>query len=403
MATTSPATASKSSSQCLHTTTTAPNSHLFFKTVFLQDWWLVKSDRDFHGKRLAVGGIAFRERHAIRVFCSAPIVKRLDTFTLETSDGITIAIKSPINWSRTNQNGFSMEVCHHFLNGFPHYWEDYIAQYFITCTRGVPTNVSDFNENIIHSFDVRTSCNDSKNPGMSIHSFLTRSSAFMMGACFGEETASRCQKAKIENKYEVGKDFVDPENGVESTRVLFSDQQNNINSDGLKEPESIVSERNSIMKSYGTTDDVADNSILLESTEVNLLEVELQMPNSTSNKDEVGGTESILELSKRKGKSNSGQKSLCQRCSPKRLDSLKCDMKDKNKTKCGSNWNVSSHVEEKSCCGNSSSMGSSGLEETIDKSFSKVRKVHDRRPKRPSDSIVRRSSTRIRNLQKKLK
>ncbi|XP_043725414.1 uncharacterized protein LOC122671978 [Telopea speciosissima] len=436
MATSSPDITSKSSNQSFRTTTTTLISHSFFKTVCLQDWWLVKADRDFHGKRLAVGGIASRERHAARVFSSAPIVKRFDTFTLETSDGITIAIKGLINFSRTNQNGFAMEVSNHFLFGFPYYWEDYIAQYFDTCTGDVPTSVSDFNEQIMPSFNVqpryhlyefpitkvrdhlissprisdncvlakgylndilkKLSSKDSEIPGVSIHSYLNRSSASME-----EETASRCKKAKIENKHEIGKDFVDPENGVESTGVLFKEEKNNISCDGLNEPESIILEGNSILETRNTTDDVAENSVLLENTDVNLLEVELQMPNSTSDKDEDGVTDLISKVSKRKGRSNSG----LDRCSPKWLDSLKCDLKDKTKTVCGSNivnLNVASPVGEKSCCGNSKSLGSDGLEGTIEESSSKLRKSR-KKTERPNDSIVRRSSIRIRNLQDKSK
>ncbi|KAI9153284.1 hypothetical protein LWI28_008831 [Acer negundo] len=61
----------------------------------------------------------------MRVFTSAPIVKRYDIFTLETADGICIILKGFINKSRTKENGFSYKDFSHFLFGFPPYWEAY--------------------------------------------------------------------------------------------------------------------------------------------------------------------------------------------------------------------------------------------------------------------------------------
>ncbi|XP_021288950.1 uncharacterized protein LOC110420100 [Herrania umbratica] len=100
-------------------------SSYFQKTVSLHDWWLVKADKDFEGKRLAVAGSTSRELEAVRLFTSAPIVKRYDVFTLETADGICVCIKGFINRHRTEKNGFSSEVFTHFSFGFPPYWEEY--------------------------------------------------------------------------------------------------------------------------------------------------------------------------------------------------------------------------------------------------------------------------------------
>ncbi|XP_044474225.1 uncharacterized protein LOC123202381 isoform X3 [Mangifera indica] len=99
------------------------SSSYFQRTVCLFDWWLIKAEKDFHGKRLAVAGFTSRELQAMRVFTSAPIVKRFDVFTLETADGICIILKGFINKSRTIQNGFSYEVFSHFVFGFPTNWE----------------------------------------------------------------------------------------------------------------------------------------------------------------------------------------------------------------------------------------------------------------------------------------
>ncbi|KAK3226422.1 hypothetical protein Dsin_006284 [Dipteronia sinensis] len=101
------------------------SSSYFQSTVCLYDWWLIKSDEIFEGKRLAVAGFPYRELQAMRVFTSAPIVKRLDIFTLESADGICIILRGFINKSHTMENGFSDEVFSHFLFGFPPFWEAY--------------------------------------------------------------------------------------------------------------------------------------------------------------------------------------------------------------------------------------------------------------------------------------
>ncbi|KAI9161749.1 hypothetical protein LWI28_020336 [Acer negundo] len=101
------------------------SSSYFQSTVCLYDWWLIKSDEIFEGKRLAVAGRSSTELKPIRIFTSAPIVKKHDIFTLETADGICIILKGFINKSRTKENGFSDEVFRHFLIGFPPYWEAY--------------------------------------------------------------------------------------------------------------------------------------------------------------------------------------------------------------------------------------------------------------------------------------
>ncbi|KAM4078045.1 hypothetical protein ACB094_09G006500 [Castanea mollissima] len=101
----------------------------FQKTVCLHDWWLVKSDREFKGKRLAVAGSTAREKQAVRLFCSAPIVKRYDFSTMETADGICVVIRGLINKLRTQENGFSAMVGSHFVLGFPTDWEEYAEKF----------------------------------------------------------------------------------------------------------------------------------------------------------------------------------------------------------------------------------------------------------------------------------
>ncbi|KAL1538913.1 hypothetical protein AAHA92_27600 [Salvia divinorum] len=97
------------------------------KSVLLQDWWLIKVGTDTHGKRLGIGGSTLEGNRGIRCFSSAPIVKRHDAVTLETDDGITLMVHGYLNRSRTLENGFSQEICDHFLIGFPYYWEEFTA------------------------------------------------------------------------------------------------------------------------------------------------------------------------------------------------------------------------------------------------------------------------------------
>lgn len=47
----------------------------------------------------------------MRVFVSAPIIKRYDEFSLETVDGKCVIISGLINEQRTIENGFGPEVC----------------------------------------------------------------------------------------------------------------------------------------------------------------------------------------------------------------------------------------------------------------------------------------------------
>ena len=49
-------------------------------------------------------------QEAVRVFTSAPIAKRYDVFTVETSDGVCILLKGLINKHRSSLNGFPSQV-----------------------------------------------------------------------------------------------------------------------------------------------------------------------------------------------------------------------------------------------------------------------------------------------------
>lgn len=67
---------------------------------------------------------------AERVFESAPITKRYDSFTLGTADGITVRIQGVINKACSHQNGIPLEVCNSFLIGFPYNWDNYAGPCF---------------------------------------------------------------------------------------------------------------------------------------------------------------------------------------------------------------------------------------------------------------------------------
>ncbi|TKY52819.1 SANT associated [Spatholobus suberectus] len=136
------------------TPTTTPSkqneSCSFQRTVSLYDWWLIKAKNDFQEKRLAVAGVSSRKDEAMRVFVSAPVIRRYDVFSLETADGKCVIISGFINEQRTLENGFAPEVFNRFLFGFPPNWESYALDCFREeSTSGtdlcsdVPDNVSD--------------------------------------------------------------------------------------------------------------------------------------------------------------------------------------------------------------------------------------------------------------------
>ncbi|GAA0149541.1 hypothetical protein LIER_43063 [Lithospermum erythrorhizon] len=92
--------------------------------VCLRSWWLVKAEKGFDGKEIAVAGLSNREKEARRVFTSAPILRRYDDYNLETADGINVNLHGFIDKARTEANGFSSEIFKHFLIGFPPWWEE---------------------------------------------------------------------------------------------------------------------------------------------------------------------------------------------------------------------------------------------------------------------------------------
>ncbi|OMO57893.1 SANT associated [Corchorus capsularis] len=106
-----------------------PLATLSLNSVLLHDWWLGTPRDAAHSKGLSIAGFEFRGRQGQRLFCSSAIAKRHGATTLETADGIKIAISGFINISRTLQSGFSLEFCSHFHLGFPYDWEEYASQY----------------------------------------------------------------------------------------------------------------------------------------------------------------------------------------------------------------------------------------------------------------------------------
>ncbi|CAN0908424.1 Protein EMBRYO DEFECTIVE 1674 [Linum grandiflorum] len=112
----------------------SPSSLLSLKSVFLLDWWLFQAQ----GDGISVQGVTCREVGA-RLFRSAPILKRHDSITLETTDGITITLTGMINRSRALQSGFPVSVCNRFLLGFPYDWEDVSAERDASDNGGAPT------------------------------------------------------------------------------------------------------------------------------------------------------------------------------------------------------------------------------------------------------------------------
>ncbi|GMY07156.1 kinetochore-associated protein KNL-2 homolog isoform X1 [Fagus crenata] len=107
--------------------TNGGSSYYFQETVCLHDWWLIKAEKDFQGKRLAVAGSTSREKEAVQVFSSAPIIKRYDYSTVVAADGIRVVIGGLFNKLRSQDNGFPSTVVRHFVLGFPANWDEYAA------------------------------------------------------------------------------------------------------------------------------------------------------------------------------------------------------------------------------------------------------------------------------------
>ncbi|CAN6690015.1 unnamed protein product [Malus baccata var. baccata] len=76
--------------------------HLFYT------WFLVNQNLGIN-QGLIAGGFKFSDE-LLREFSSAPISKRFDIFTLETLDGICVAIIGFINEQNTIENGIPSEV-----------------------------------------------------------------------------------------------------------------------------------------------------------------------------------------------------------------------------------------------------------------------------------------------------
>ncbi|KAK1272109.1 hypothetical protein QJS04_geneDACA023483 [Acorus gramineus] len=109
--------------------TPSSSSSRFVNVVSLYDWWLTKIKGGDGVFRLGVGGFSTKGQHAPRLFLSAPIVRRRDTFTLESEDNNTILIHNLVNRQRTLDNGFPPEACDFFLMGFPYNWKVCAEQY----------------------------------------------------------------------------------------------------------------------------------------------------------------------------------------------------------------------------------------------------------------------------------
>ncbi|KAI3903290.1 hypothetical protein MKW98_031944, partial [Papaver atlanticum] len=154
-------TTKSSSSEILINNTPIKNSNSsssrYLPTVCLEDWWLLKSE---DGKRLCIGGLVLSDNRAKRVFSSAPITKRHSLVSLNSADGINILIQGPINNSRSQENGFSSEVCSRFIVGFPFGWEDVADQCLDqqSAGDGAPASMSSFDE----SKEVLTSLSNKK-------------------------------------------------------------------------------------------------------------------------------------------------------------------------------------------------------------------------------------------------
>ncbi|XP_010414757.1 PREDICTED: protein EMBRYO DEFECTIVE 1674-like [Camelina sativa] len=109
------------------------------KSVTLSDWWLTRKGKDKEKKALCITGF----ESDVRLFSSGTILKRHNSVTLESVDGITISISGFINRARSMENGVSEEVCNRFLLGFPFNWEDYNEENVVDEDRGFVVSFND--------------------------------------------------------------------------------------------------------------------------------------------------------------------------------------------------------------------------------------------------------------------
>ncbi|CAH8371158.1 unnamed protein product [Eruca vesicaria subsp. sativa] len=119
----------------LSSSSMAEESSSFQKTVVLRDWWLIKCEKEYEGKRFGVAGTQITETRTMRVFTSSPIITVFDVFTLHASDGVCIILRGFLNKQRLAQSGFLPQISREFIFGFPPCWESKCNDCFV----GVPS------------------------------------------------------------------------------------------------------------------------------------------------------------------------------------------------------------------------------------------------------------------------
>ncbi|XP_010470274.1 PREDICTED: protein EMBRYO DEFECTIVE 1674-like [Camelina sativa] len=124
------------------------------KSVTLSDWWLTRKGKDKKKKALCIIGF----ESDVRLFSSGTILKRHNSVTLESVDGITISIGGFINRSLSIENGVSEEVCNRFLLGFPFNWEDYNEENVVEEDRGFVVKFDDVPVNRIEDLSFVDGC-----------------------------------------------------------------------------------------------------------------------------------------------------------------------------------------------------------------------------------------------------
>ncbi|XP_019101020.1 PREDICTED: protein EMBRYO DEFECTIVE 1674-like [Camelina sativa] len=124
------------------------------KYVTLSEWWLTRKGKDKEKKALCITGF----ESDVRLFSSGRILKRHNSVTLESVDGITISISGFINRARSIENGVSEEVCNHFLLGFPFNWEDYNEEIVVDEDRGFVVSFDDVPVNRIQDLSFVDGC-----------------------------------------------------------------------------------------------------------------------------------------------------------------------------------------------------------------------------------------------------
>lgn len=89
--------------------------------ITIYNWYLFRPS-DGERSQVAVGGFSIKGAVDDKRVETAPIVERLERCKLLTMDGMQVKLVGLIDDCTTLSNGFSLQIVHAFLSGFPYIW-----------------------------------------------------------------------------------------------------------------------------------------------------------------------------------------------------------------------------------------------------------------------------------------